>query len=220
MVTNMTESHLLINLTDIDGLFDKDPRIHKDAHLIKVVDKMNKEVMRYAGSIPGFLGTGGMASKVKAARKTTLQGIPVIIANGRKQDVLGDIFRGKEIGTLFMPQDLILRGRKHWIAFTKSPKGELIIDRGAGDALKNRGKSLLPSGIKAVRGSFSLGDLVVLKDEDNQEIAVGMVNYPSYDIEKVMGFKSAEIESKLGYKYDDEIIHRDNLVVTDGIATD
>ena len=220
MVTNMTESHLLINLTDIDGLFDKDPRIHKDAHLIKVVDKMNKEVMRYAGSIPGFLGTGGMASKVKAARKTTLQGIPVIIANGRKQDVLGDIFRGKEIGTLFMPQDLILRGRKHWIAFTKSPKGELIIDRGAGDAIKNRGKSLLPSGIKAVRGSFSLGDLVVLKDEDNQEIAVGMVNYPSYDIEKVMGLKSAEIESKLGYKYDDEIIHRDNLVVTDGIATD
>ncbi|MFC1866626.1 glutamate 5-kinase [Thermodesulfobacteriota bacterium] len=217
MVTNMTESHLLINLTDIDGLFDKDPRTHKDARLISVVEKMGREVMRYANSIPGFLGTGGMASKIKAARKATIGGIPVIIANGRRQGVLGDIFEGKNIGTLFVPQDTTICGRKQWIAFTKSQKGKIVIDQGAGEALKKRGKSLLPSGIKEVMGNFSLGDSVVLLDESNREIAVGMVNYQSGDIKKIMGLKSTEIESRLGYKHDDEVIHRDNLVITDGM---
>ncbi|MFC1531963.1 glutamate 5-kinase [Thermodesulfobacteriota bacterium] len=219
MVTNMTDSHLLINLTDIDGLFDKDPRTDKDARLIRVVEKMNREVMRYAGSIPGFLGAGGMVSKVKAARKATLRGVPVIVANGRRQGILRDIFKCKEIGTLFMPQETALCGRKHWIAFTKAPKGKLIIDQGAGDALKKRGKSLLPSGIKEVRGSFSIGDSVVLLNEDNREIAVGMVNYHSRDIKKIKGLKSTEIEACLGYKHDDEVIHRDNLVMTDDIMT-
>lgn len=217
MVTNMTESQMLINLTDIDGLFDKDPRIHKDARLIRVVDQMDKEAIHYAGSIPGFLGTGGMASKIKAARKATLGGIPVIIANGRKQGVLRRIFIGEEVGTLFVPHDTTLCNRKHWIAFTRSPKGNLIIDRGAVEALKKRGKSLLPSGIKEVRGNFSLGDSVVLLDEKDHEIAVGMVNYTSGDVKKIMGLKSSEIESRLGFKYDDEVIHRDNLVITDGL---
>ena len=217
MVTNMTESQILINLTDIDGLFDKDPRIYKDARLIRVVDKMNKEVIRYAGSIPGFLGTGGMASKIKAARKVNLAGIPVIIANGRRQGVLRRIFMGEEIGTLFIPQDTILCGRKRWIAFTKSPKGNLIIDQGAVEALTKRGKSLLPSGIKEVRGSFSLGDSVVLMDEKGLEIGAGMVNYTSGDIKKIMGLKSSYIESRLGFKHDDEVIHRDNLVITNDL---
>ena len=217
MVANMTESQMLINLTDIDGLFDKDPRNHKDACLIRIVDKTDKEAIRYASSIPGFLGTGGMASKIKAARKVTLGGIPAIIANGRRIGVLRRIFMGEEVGTLFIPQDTTLCNRKHWIAFTKSPKGTLIIDRGAVEALKKRGKSLLPSGIKEVRGSFSLGDSVVLLDEKDHEIAVGMVNYGSGDIKKIMGLKSSEIESRLGFKHDDEVIHRDNLVITDGL---
>jgi glutamate 5-kinase len=217
MVANMTESQMLINLTDIDGLFDKDPRNHKDACLIRIVDKTDKEAIRYASSIPGFLGTGGMASKIKAARKVTLGGIPAIIANGRRIGVLRRIFMGEEVGTLFIPQDTTLCNRKHWIAFTKSPKGTLIIDRGAVEALKKRGKSLLPSGIKEVRGSFSLGDSVVLLDEKDHEIAVGMVNYTSGDIKKITGLKSSEIESRLGFKHDDEVIHRDNLVITDGL---
>ncbi|MBW2609795.1 MAG: glutamate 5-kinase [Deltaproteobacteria bacterium] len=217
MVTNMTESHLLINLTDIDGLFDRDPRTHKDARLINVVEKVNREIMSYAGSIPGFLGTGGMAGKIKAVHKATLGGVPAIIANGRKQGILREIFTGREEGTLFLPQDITLPCRKHWIAFTKSSKGEIIIDSGAGEALKKRGKSLLPSGIKEVRGKFSLGDSVILLNENNQELAVGMVNYNSGDIKKIMGLKSTEIESRLGYKHDDEVIHRDNLVITDGM---
>lgn len=214
MVTNLTESQLLINLTDIDGFFNKDPRIHKDARPISVVEKVNKEVMRYASSIPGFLGTGGMAAKIRAAQKVAFAGAPTIIANGLKRGILKNIFMGKEEGTIFMPRDAALCSRKHWIAFTRSPKGEVLVDRGAEAALLKRGKSLLPSGIKEVRGRFSLGDSVVLLNEDEKALAVGMVNYDSSDIEKIMGLKSKEIESRLGFKHDDEVIHRDNLVLT------
>ncbi len=214
MVTNLTDSQLLINLTDIDGLFDKDPRAHKDARPISVVEKINKEVMMYASSIPGFLGTGGMAAKIRAAQKVALTGAPTIIANGLKRGILKSIFKGKEEGTLFMPRDVALCSRKHWIAFTRSPKGEILVDRGAEAAVLKRGKSLLPSGIKEVRGKFSLGDSVVLLNEDEKELAVGMVNYDASDIEKIMGLKSKEIESRLGFKHDDEVIHRDNLVLT------
>ena len=214
MVTNLTESQLLINLTDIDGFFDKDPRKHKDARPIGVVEKVNKKVMRYASSIPGFLGTGGMAAKIKAAQKVAFAGAPTIIANGLKRGILSNIFMGKEEGTIFMPRDAALCSRKHWIAFTRSPKGELLVDRGAEAALLQRGKSLLPSGIKEVRGKFSLGDSVVLLNEDMEALAVGMVNYDSSDIEKIMGLKSRDIESRLGFKHDDEVIHRDNLVLT------
>jgi glutamate 5-kinase len=214
MVTNMTESQLLVNLTDIDGLFHKDPRTNRDARLIRVVERVDREVMRYASSIPGFLGTGGMASKIRAAQKVALGGTPTIIANGLKPGILKKIFNGQEVGTLFMPQEVALRRRKHWIVFTKSPKGEIIIDRGAERALLKGGKSLLPSGIEEVRGRFSLGDSVVLLNEHDQELAVGMVNYHSGDIKKIMGLKSTEIESRLGYKHDDEVIHRDNLVIT------
>lgn len=214
MVTNLTESQLLINLTDIDGFFNKDPRIHKDASPISVVEKVNKKIMRYASSIPGFLGTGGMAAKIRAAQKVAFAGAPTIIANGLKRGILKNIFMGKEEGTIFMPREAALCSRKHWIAFTRSPKGEVLIDRGAEAALLKRGKSLLPSGIKEVRGKFSLGDSVVLLNEDEKALAVGMVNYDSSDIEKIMGLKSKEIESRLGFKHDDEVIHRDNLVLT------
>ncbi len=215
MVTNLTEAHLLINLTDIDGLFDKDPRVHEDARLIPLVEKVTREMISYASLIPGFLGTGGMAAKIQAARKITLRGVPAIIANGRKRGILRELFNGKEEGTLFLPQEITLRSRKHWIVFTKSPKGEIVIDTGAVEALIKKGKSLLPSGIQDVRGRFRLGDSVVLLTETNQELAVGMVNYDSNDIRKIMGVKSKEIEDRLGYKHGDEVIHRDNLVITD-----
>jgi glutamate 5-kinase len=179
------------------------------------VEKVNKEVMRYASAIPGFLGTGGMAAKIRAAQKVALAGVPTIIANGLKRGILRRIFEGKEVGTLFMARDAALCSRKHWIAFTRSPKGEILVDRGAEAALLKRGKSLLPSGIKEVRGKFSLGDSVVLLNENETQLAVGMVNYDSSDIEKIMGLKSKEIESRLGFKHDDEVIHRDNLVLTD-----
>ncbi len=213
MVTNLTESDLLVNLTNIDGLFDKDPRVHRDATLIRVVEKIDRKITRQASAIPGFLGRGGMASKIKAARKVALAGVPTVIANGLKRHILQQIFSGEEVGTLFPAREVSLCSRKHWIVFTKAPKGELIIDRGAETAIVERGKSLLPSGIRQVNGRFSMGNSVLLLNEEGKEIAVGMVNYHSGDIRKIMGAKTSEIESILGFKHDDEVIHRDNLIL-------
>jgi len=215
MVTNLTESHLMVNLTNMDGLFDKDPRMHSDARLIRTVEKVDRQVARFASTIPGFLGTGGMASKIRAAEKVALGGVSTIIANGLKPGILREIFAGKEEGTLFLPQGVSLCKRKHWIAFTKSLRGEILVDPGAEKAILKHGKSLLPSGIVEVRGRFGQGDAVKLLNEGGREIAVGMVNYHSGDIKKIMGAKTSEIESKLGFKHDDEVIHRDNLVLMD-----
>jgi glutamate 5-kinase len=215
MVTNLIDAHLLINLTNIDGLYDKDPRDHGDAKRIEVVEKVDRQVSRFANSIPGFLGKGGMASKLKAARKVAMRGVPTIIASGLKPDILSRIFRGASEGTLFMPEPASLCSRKHWIAFTKSPKGELVIDAGAEKAILGNGKSLLPSGIKAVNGRFSQGNSVLLVNEAGAPVAVGMVNYHSGDIRKIMGAKSREIPDILGFKHDDEVIHRDNLVLSE-----
>ena len=202
-----------MNLTDIDGLFDKDPRVHGNARLVRTVEKVDREMLRYASGIPGFLGTGGMAAKIKAARKATLGGVPAVIANGLRGGVLQEIFTGKEVGTLFLPQEDALCSRKQWIAFTRAQKGKLVIDRGAERALTENGKSLLPSGILEVRGKFSQGDSVALLSEAGETMAVGMVNYHSGDIRKIAGLKSREIESVLGFKHEDEVIHRDNLVI-------
>lgn len=217
MVTSLVDAQFLVFLTDLDGLYDKDPRIHKDAHLIPVVDRVSREILRFAGSIPGFLGTGGMGSKIRAAQNAALGGIPTVIANGTTPGVLRSIFRGAEVGTLFLPQDVALCSRKRWIAFTKAPKGRIVIDPGAERAILRGGKSLLPSGIKEVSGVFALGDSVVLLNQKGQELAVGMANYDARDVQKIKGLKTSEIQKALGYKHDDEVIHRDNLVLTNGL---
>lgn len=217
MVTNLTEAHLFVNLTDIHGLYDKDPRIHEDARRIPVVDRITREMLDHASGIPGFLGTGGMASKIRAAEKVAHAGVASIIANGLRPGILSRIFQGEDEGTLFLPRDIPLCNRKHWIAFTKAPKGTLRIDAGAQKAILNHGKSLLPSGIQEVSGRFSLGDKVALVDASDRELAVGMVNYHSGDIRKIMGLKTGEIEGVLGFKHDDEVIHRDNLVLTNDL---
>jgi glutamate 5-kinase len=213
MVTNLMEAQLLVALTNMDGLYDKDPHIHRNAKLIPIVSKVNREILKHAGSMPGALGTGGMTSKLMASQKVALGGVPTIIANGTKPGILKHLFNGKEEGTLFMPQDVTLCSRKRWIAFTKAPKGEIVIDGGAEKALILGGKSLLPSGIKEVRGNFGLGESVVILNQAGQHLGVGMVNYFSGDIKKIMGLKTTEIESVLGFKHDDEVIHRDNLVI-------
>ncbi len=213
MVTSLTDAQLLIAFTNMDGLYDKDPRDHGDANLIRVVSKVNKEILKYAGAMPGNLGTGGMVTKLMASQKVALCGVPTIIANGTRPGILTSLFKGKEEGTLFLPEQAALCSRKRWIAFTKSPKGEIVIDRGAERALVQGGKSLLPSGIRDVRGNFSLGDSVVLLNEDGLALGVGMVNYQAGDIRKIMGLKTREIAAILGFKHDDEVIHRDNLVL-------
>jgi glutamate 5-kinase len=213
MIANLAGAHLVINLTNIDGLFDDDPRLNKDAHLIPLVEKVTGKIQKNASTIPGPLGRGGMESKVNAAREVALCGIPTIIANGLKRNIMTTIFAGKEEGTLFLPQPSPMRSRKHWIAFAKSPRGKLMIDEGAEDALMKKGKSLLPSGIVAVFGRFTIGNSVTIINREEKDLAIGLVNYDSTDVERILGLKSSEIEKSLGYKHYDEVVHKDNLVL-------
>ncbi|NCO61586.1 MAG: glutamate 5-kinase [Deltaproteobacteria bacterium CG_4_8_14_3_um_filter_51_11] len=212
MVTNLTDADLLLSLTSTDGLYDKDPNLHKDACLIAIVKGADKDVLQFAGTA-GRMGTGGMAAKVMAARKVALAGVPTVIANGTASGMIKRVFEGMETGTLFVPNETALCGRKHWIAFTKSPRGDVMIDRGAAIAVVEKGKSLLPSGIIEVKGRFSQGDSVNVLGPDGKAIAMGMVNYHSGEIRKIAGARSSEIESRLGFRHDDEVIHRDNLVL-------
>lgn len=215
MITLLMDADILINLTDIDGLYTKDPRKNKDAELIPVVTTIKKDIEKYATDIPGPLGTGGMLSKIKAAKKVTAAGIPMLIAGGEKHDILIKLFAGKEHGTFFIPKKEKLANRKCWIAFTLKPKGTIMIDNGAAAAILKSGKSLLPSGIVRVDGEFSVGAAVEFRRKSNNEIlGTGLVNYCASDIRKIMGLKSGKIKKYLGHKSYDEVIHRDNLAIT------
>ena len=214
MITLLMDADILINLTDIDGLYTKDPRTNPDAELISVVDVIRKDIEAFAGDIPGTLGTGGMLSKIKAAKKVTAAGIPMVISMGEKPDILMKLFSGEEHGTYFIPKKEKLKSRKCWIAFTLKPKGVIIIDDGAASAVLNRGKSLLPSGIVEVEGEFSVGAPVEFSRGDREILGKGLVNYSAADIRKIMGLRTNKIRERLGDKPYDEIIHRDNLVIT------
>jgi glutamate 5-kinase len=214
MITLLMDADILVNLTDIDGLYTKDPRTSPDADFIPLVSTFTEDIKKIAGDIPGALGTGGMLSKINAAKKVTAAGIPMIIANGGKPDVLKKLFSGKDVGTFFTPKKKKLKSRKCWIAFTLKPKGIIRIDEGAAEAIVNRGKSLLPSGIIGVEGEFSVGAPVEFRTMDNEILGTGLVNYSSTDIRKIMGLKSNQIKNCLGQKPYDDVIHRDNLAVT------
>jgi glutamate 5-kinase len=214
MITLLMDADLLIVLSDIDGLFTKDPRVHADAQLIPVVTAITRGTEKAAGSIPGPLGTGGMISKVNAARKVNAGGVPMVIAQGDTPRILTRLFAGEPHGTYFVPRKEKLTRRKCWIAFSLKPKGVLTVDAGARAAVVERGKSLLASGIVAVAGEFSVGAPVEFRAAEGPVIGVGLVNYGAADIRKIMGLKSQHFLQVLGHKPYDEVIHRDNLVIT------
>ncbi|MEJ2223329.1 MAG: glutamate 5-kinase [Desulfobacterales bacterium] len=214
MITLLMDADILVNLTDIDGLYTKDPRTNSDADFIPLVSNIGEDIKKIASDIPGALGTGGMLSKTNAAKKVTAAGIPMVIANGGKPDVLKKLFSGKDVGTFFTPKNKKLKSRKCWIAFTLKPKGVIRIDDGAAAAILSRGKSLLPSGIVGVEGEFSVGAPVEFRKTDGEALGTGLVNYNSTDIRKIMGLKSSQIKNRLGHKPYDDVIHRDNLAVT------
>jgi glutamate 5-kinase len=213
LVTNLVESHLLVIMTDIDGFYDSDPRSNPDARLVPLVKAVTREIERAGGGTGSSVGTGGMATKLAAAKKASRYGVPTIIINGRIPGTLRRALAGEEAGTLFLPEKSSLNRRKHWIAYTLRPKGKIIVDQGAVEVLSKRGKSLLPSGISRVEGEFERGACVRVCAPDGTEFARGIVDYSCLEIEKILGHKSAEIETILGYRYGDEIIHRDNLVM-------
>jgi len=213
MVTNLVEAQLLVILSDVDGLYDCDPRNHPEARLMTEVERITEEIEAMAGDEGGPLGTGGMATKIKAAKRATLCGAGTAIINGRTPHNLCYLFDGHELGTYFLPARDPIAARKHWIAFTKKPRGKLLLDEGARTAIIDGGKSLLPSGIRQIEGEFDRGDAVRLCTLDGREFAKGVTNYSSHELLRIMGRKTREIETILGYKYGDEIVHRDNLVI-------
>ena len=213
MIALLMDADILINLTDIGGLYTADPGKDPAARLIPEVLRITKAIEKLAGGIPGVLGTGGMLTKIKAARKVTGAGIPMVIGPGLEDDVLLKLFSGKPVGTFFAPAEIRLSRRKCWIGYTLKPKGTIVIDDGAADAILEKGKSLLPGGITDVSGDFGEGAPVELRDGRDVSLAIGLVNYSAADIRRIMGCNTSAIRDRLGHKSYDEVIHRNNLTV-------
>jgi glutamate 5-kinase len=215
LTATLVESDLLVILSDVAGLYTADPRRVADAALIGVVPAVTIEVEAMAG-VGGPLGTGGMTTKLAAAKKASASGIPTVVADGRQAGVLAAVFDPeRDVGTLFLPVRDRLASRKHWIAYTLRPHGTLVVDDGARGAILDRGRSLLPSGLREVRGTFGVGACVHCLGLDGREFARGLVSYSAAELERIKGLHSREIEAALGYKVSDEIIHRNDLVLVE-----
>lgn len=213
MVTNLTEADVFVCLTDVAGLYTGNPSTNHGAEPVYTVANVNRQVEDMAGNIASALGTGGMRSKIMAAKTVSARGGCSFIGPGREKDILQKLFAGESVGTFFLPKQEKLHSRKHWLAYTLRPKGFLVLDAGACKALVKNGKSLLPSGIKEVRGKFTVGAPVHCLDENGHPVAAGLVNYNSTEIEQIHGVQTSQIEKVLGHKDSDEVIHRDNLVI-------
>lgn len=213
-VTNLAQAQLLIILSDQAGFYTADPRHNPNPELIHTVNTISDEIWQAAGTAGTTSGTGGMVTKLRAAEIVTHSGEMMVMAHGQEPLVVTRLLKGELLGTLFLPQSRI-SGRKRWIAYSRPPKGRLIVDSGARDALVQGGKSLLPAGIRRVEGSFDYSDTVSCLTENGVEFARGLVNYNAIDTAKLAGKHTKDIENILGYRDYDEIIHRDNLVLLD-----
>ena len=214
LVATLLEADLLVILSDVDGVYDKDPRAHQEAELIPLITEPKGLSESIVGDSLSAFGTGGIVSKLGAAEKAALAGIPTVVASGMQSGVLGKVFAEDEAcGTLILPEVNRLTSRKHWIAYNLNPSGEIVVDQGAHDAVVQKGKSLLPSGLREVRGVFGVGECVRCVDLEGREFARGLVNYSAQELNQIKGLHTSRIEKILGYKAYDEIIHRDDLVV-------
>ncbi len=216
LVSNLVQADLLVILTDQRGLYREDPRRNPGAALVPWADANDPALDGMVGEAPGSLGRGGMLTKLKAARIAARSGANTVIAGGREPDVLARILSGESVGTLLGASILPLDARKRWIAGQLRPKGDLVLDSGAVEAVSTRGVSLLPVGVVAVRGRFSRGDVVRCLDAEGRVVGQGLVNYSSDEAERLKGAASGEIGERLGFCLEPELVHRDNLVVVDG----
>jgi glutamate 5-kinase len=214
LVASLTEADLLIILSDIEGLYDKNPREEKDAKLISFVERVTPAIEKLAGGIGSIYGSGGMISKIKAAKVCSFSGIAMVIAHSKTPGVLEKIVSFEKIGTFFAPQTSHkVKSIKRWIAFGTGTKGKIVIDRGAEDAVTNKGKSVLPVGIIKSEGKFSKGDTIKVFSVDDKLIAKGISNFSADEINKVMGKNDKQILEEFGLTLCCEVIHRDSLVV-------
>ncbi len=212
LVVNNCNADLLVLLTDIDGLHDRHPS-QPGAARISEIPVVNREVLALASPPTSRLGTGGMPSKLQAARTAAHFGVPTVIAHGGRRGVLQRILAGEDVGTLVHPAERQLSSRKHWIAYSLKPRGRLRLDAGAVRAIRDLGRSLLPIGIVDVQGRFGVGDPVSCRDEDGAEVARGLISYASKEVQVIMGHRTPRIPELLGYSNGDEVIHRNDLVL-------
>jgi glutamate 5-kinase len=213
MVTNLLRAPLLILLSVVDGLYGSDPRTDPAAALVPTVPLIDGAIMKMAGKSRSALGSGGMRSKLRAARLATAAGESVIMANGSRTGVLDEIMAGEPVGTLFLPHGISVPAWKRWLGYTAQPKGRVIVDAGARDAVQAQNRSLLPIGVVRVTGSFSKGDVIALCDPAGEEFARGLTNYSAADTERIRGLRTDQIAEVLGTVPYEEVVHRDNLVV-------
>jgi glutamate 5-kinase len=209
----MLDADLLVILTDTDGVFDKNPHVHPDARALRTVQKITPALLAGAAGKGSTFSSGGMESKIRAADIAMQSGVGVVIARGDGIDLPG-ILAGKEIGTWFVPATLRMRGRKKWMAFNPRTDGSIVVDRGAERAILEQGRSLLPAGVKDVRGAFAMGSVVSILDEDGSEVARGLSNFSSEELQRIRGLNTRKVPEVLGAETCfEEVIHRDNLVV-------
>jgi glutamate 5-kinase len=214
LVATLLAADLLVILSDVQGVYDRDPRAYANAQLIRFITDLKATRRKISGESQSQFGTGGIATKLDAAETAAAAGIPTLIASGVQAGTLTQLFDATaEIGTLIIPDENRLTNRKHWIAYNLKPNGEIIVDQGAHEAVVERGKSLLPSGLREVRGSFGVGECVRCLDVRGLEFARGLVNYSAQELNQIKGLHTSKIEKVLGYKAYDEIIHRDDLVL-------
>jgi len=213
MVANLIDADLLMILTDTAGLYTADPHLHPDAHLIPQVEKIDLEIERLAAATTSRLGTGGMITKVAAAKLATSFGVTMVIADGREPDVILRLARGESVGTRFLPASSKRESRKRWMLSGLSTKGKLVVDSGAAKALKKQNRSLLAAGIRDLEGDFKRGAIVNIYDPEGSRLGCGITNYSSADLKVIKGAHSGKIITLLGYDYGSEVVHRNNLVV-------
>jgi len=211
-VANLIDADLLVMLTDVDGLYDSDPHEHPDAKLIRRIERIDMTIEAAASGGRG-LGTGGMITKLTAARIAVQGGVDVVITGGREGDALLAAAMGQEPGTYFPAAGDRLESRKRWILGTISRSGYIVVDGGAVTAVRQNGRSLLPAGVKTVEGTFDRGETVEVRDPSGERVAAGISNYASEELDRIRGLRSDRIAETLGYAYGDEVIHRDNLVL-------
>jgi glutamate 5-kinase len=212
LVTHLAEADFLVLLTDTDGFYEVDPRLNPKAKIISDIKKWDEEYFKRATSSKTLVGTGGMITKIQAAKNMMRSGIPMAIVNGNTKDILTRLITGEKVGSYFYPTAKRMSSRDRWLTWSVKPKGEVTIDEGAQRALLGKNKSLLPSGVLAVFGNWLSGDVVKIVDCSKNELARGISNYSSQELERIKGFRTEEVFKTLGYQVRDEVVHRDNMV--------
>ncbi|MFT5706593.1 MAG: glutamate 5-kinase [Oceanospirillaceae bacterium] len=213
LVANLIDAEVVVLLTDQLGLFTADPRSNPDAKLISKAKADDPMIAAVAGD-GGALGSGGMATKVRSSKLAARSGTVTVIASGRVDNVLLKIRAGENVGTLIIPSSSPVAARKQWLAGHLQVKGTVVVDQGAVTAMRERGKSLLPAGVKSVQGDFSRGEMVLIVDEQACELARGLVNYSAGNARAIAGLPSSQIQSAIGFVNEDELVHRDNLALS------